>query len=218
MPYDTIKDFTPVSLVAVSREVLLTRPPVPAKSINEFIALAKAKPGQFNFGSSGTGSHTHVVGELFKFVTGTNLVHVPYKGTGQTYTGLMAGEIQLMFSGTGGAMPHMASGRLRALGITGVKRSQFLPELATFDEQGVKGFETVSLNYLLPGPAGLPRPIVARLYEETVRMVNTADFKQKLSSQALNAVGSTPEVCAEGIKREVAKWTKLAKETGIRLH
>ena len=218
LPYDTIKDFRPISRIAIAQEALLTRPAVPAKSVNEFIALAKDKPGQYNFGSSGIGSHTHVVGELFKFVTHTNLVHIPYKGTGQGYTALMRGEVHLMFSSTGGAMPHMSAGRLKALGITGAKRSQYLPELMTFDEQGVKGFDTIGLNYLFLGPAKLPKPIVAQLYAEAAKMVNNADFKKHLTAQALDAIGSTPEVAADGIKKEIAKWTQLAKETGIRLH
>ncbi len=218
LPYDTIKDFAPISLIAIAQEVLLTRPAIPAKTVNEFIALAKSKPGQYNYGSSGTGSHTHVVGELFKLVTHTNLVHIPYKGTGPTYIALIAGEVHLMFSSTGGAMPHMSSGRLRALGITGAKRSQYLPDLTTFDEQGIKGFDTIGLNYLFMGPAKLPKPIVARLSAEAARMVKDDDFRKHMTAQALDGIGSTPEVAAAGIKKEVAKWAKLAKDTGIRLH
>jgi len=218
LPYDTLRDFTPISRIAVAQEVLLTRPQVPAKSVTDFIALARAKPGEFNYGSSGAGSHTHVVGELFNFVNKIKTVHIPYKGTGQTYGALISGEIHLMFSSTGGAMPHMKSGRLKALGITGEKRSQYLPDLTTFDEQGVKGFDTIGLNYLFLGPPKLPKPILDRLYGLAAKMVHEPDFKKTLNAQALDGVGSTPKETADGIRKEIEKWAELAKVTGMKVN
>jgi len=217
LPYDSIRDFTPITLIAISQELILTRPGVPARNLTEFIALLKSKPGGFNFGSSGTGSHNHVVSELFKFVTGTDVVHIPYKGVGQTFSEVMSGQIQYMFSGTGGGMSYITSGRLRALAVTGTKRSEFLPDVPTFVEQGVTGFEEVGLNYYILGPAGLPRPIVDRLNRELVKIIHTPAFRKVLNAQALILVASPPEVAHQTIKAEIAKWAKLAKDTNLKI-
>lgn len=216
LPYDAIKDFTPIVVIASAPQLMVTGNLVQAKSVTEFIALAKARPGQLNFGSGGPATQTHLAGEMFKFVTGTSLTHIPYKGSGPSFTALLGGEIQLLFAPTTGAMAHIQSGRLRALGITGIKRSQLLPDIPTLTEQGIAGFEG-NAWYALLGPAGMPRPVVARLNQEVVKIVNTADVRQKLTTVGAEAVGSTPEECAEVIRNEIAKWTKLVKDTGIRV-
>lgn len=215
LPYDSVKDFTPITLIAGAPLLLATGSSFPAKSIKEFIALAKAKPGQINYGSSGKGSVTHLTMELFKFVTGTNLVEIPYKGVGPVFTAVLSGEVQCLIVAVTTSMPHVQAGRLKALGITGVKRSQLLPDVPTLAEQGVTGFET-NYWYGLLGPAGIPKPIVARLNQEAVKIIRTADFKQKMIGEGAEPVGSTPEEFAEIISSGLAKWTKLVKDAGIR--
>jgi tripartite-type tricarboxylate transporter receptor subunit TctC len=215
VPYDTVKDFTAISLLASAPHLLVTPNAFPPKTVKELIALAKAKPGQINFGSAGVGSQTHLSGELFKFMTGTNLVHIPYSGTGPGFTALLGGEIQVMFASTPGSMPHVQAGRLKALGISGERRSQLLPNMPTLAEQGVSGFETGPW-YALLGPAAMPKSIVVRLNEEAVKLARSANFKEKLLSQGAEPVGSTPEECARIIRNELAKWTKVVKEAGIR--
>lgn len=213
LPYDTVKDFTPITLIAAAPHLLLTSNSVSAKSVKEFIQLAKATLGQLNLGSGGTGAQSHLSGELFKLVTGIKMVHIPYNGVGPAFAAILSGDIQILFAPTTGALPHVQSGRIKALGISGVKRSQLVPDLPTLNEQGVTGFDT-NPWYALLGPRGLPRPIVTRLNREVVTFVHTADFKQKLSAVDAEPIGSSPEVCAETIKEEVAKWIKLAKEIG----
>lgn len=215
LPYDSIKDFTPITLIAAAPMLLVTGNSVPARSAREFTELVKAKPGRFNFGSAGSGTLTHLAGELFNHVTGTKIVHVAYKGVGPAFTAVLGGEIQLLFASAAGSMVHVQAGRLKALGITGVKRSRLLPEIPTLAEQGVPGFETGAW-YALLGPAGIPGPIVMRLNREVVKIVNTADFKQRLSADGSEPVGNTPEECAEIIRNDLAKWTRLVKEAGIK--
>ena len=215
LTYDSVKDFTPITLIAGAPLLLATGSSIPAKSIKEFIALAKAKPGQLNYGSSGSGSVTHLTMELFKWVTGINVVHIPYKGVGPVFTAVLSGEVQCLIVAVTTSMAHVQAGRLRALGITGVKRSQLLPDVPTLTEQGVTGLET-NYWYGLLGPVGIPRPIVARLNQEVVKIIHTADFKQKMMGEGAEAVGNTPEEFAEIIKSGLAQWTKLVKEAGIK--
>lgn len=215
LPYDAIRDFTPISQIAAAPHLLLTGTAVAANSVNELIALARAKPGQLNFGSAGTGSQTHLSGELFKFVTGIDIVHIPYKGTGPAYTALLTGEIQLLVSGTVGSLHHVRAGRLKALGITGRKRSHLVPHLPTLLEQGVTGFESGPW-YALVGPAGVPHFIVARLHQQLVSILKTSDMREKFSAQGAEPVGGTPAELTETMKNELAKWARLVKEIGLR--
>lgn len=215
LPYDTIKDFAPISLIASAPHLMLTSLLVPARNTREFIELAKAKPGQFNYGSSGKGSQTHLSTELFKLVTGTNLVHIPYKGVGPGFTALMSGEIHFLFASTPSSLPHVRAGRIRALAITGERRSPLLPEMPTLLESGVTGFESGPWYGLL-APAGTPAAIVARLHREIVKIVHAHDVKEKLSFQGADPVGSTPAEFAATIKNELDKWTKLVTTTGMR--
>lgn len=216
LSYDSIRDFASISLVAAAQNVLLASNSLPAKSIKEFIALAKAKPGELNFGSAGEGSQTHLSGELFKFVTGISLVHIPYKGIGPALTALVSGrEINVMFASTTGSLPHVESGRLKAFGITGKKRSQFVPNMPTLREQGIVGFET-GLFYVLLGPAGMAKPLVARLHQEVAQTIQRPNVRERLFSQGAEPVGGTPEECAAIIKSELATWTKLGNAIGLR--
>ena len=216
LPYDTVRSFTPISMVAAAPNMLLTGTLVPAKNLQEFIALAKTRPGQMNYGSSGTGSQNHLSGELFNYMAGTNITHVPFKGSiGPGLSALMAGEIQLFWASTTGATQHVATGRLRALAITGTRRSPAAPEVATFIEQGIKGFETGPW-YAFLGPAGLSPAIVTRVHQEIVKIVATPDFRQKLAAQGAEPIGSTPTECLELVRDELAKWTRLVKETGMK--
>lgn len=216
LAYDTIRDFSPISVVAIGQNILVATNSLPVKSIKELIALAKAKPGALNFGSAGEGSQTHLSGELFKYVTKTNLLHIPYKGIGPALTALVSGrEANLMFASMTGSLPHVESGRLKALGITGEKRSEFAPNIPTLREQGIIGFET-GLFYVLLGPAGMPKSLVGRLHQETAKAVQRSGVRKKLVSRGAEPVGGTPEECAAIIERELATWTKLANAIGLR--
>ncbi len=215
LPYDTLRSFAPITLIAVNNLLLMVPGTLPVKSLKELVTLAKARPGELNYGSGGTGSFTHLTGELFKHITGTRMAHIPYKGTGPAFTALLNGEIQVLLASAAGSMHYVESGRLKALGITGSRRAESLPGVPTFSEQGIA--DLTGNTYMLIGPAGLPSSVVARLNQETVKIVNTADFKKMLKGQEAEPVGSTPEECVGIIKNEIAKWSKFQKETGIRV-
>lgn len=213
--YDSVRDFTPVTLVASAPLLLATSSALPAKSVKEFIALAKTRPGRLNYGSAGSGSVTHLTMELFKFVTGTNMVHIPYKGVGPVFTAMVSGEVQCIIVAVTASMAHVRAGRIRALGITGVQHSRLLPDVPTLAEQGIAGFEA-DYWYGLLGPARMPKPIVARLNREAVKVIRGADFGEKMIAQGVEPTSSTPEAFRKIIGSEVAKWTKLVKDAGIK--
>lgn len=215
IPYNALTDFTPISIIASSPQLLLTGASQPSKSLKELVALAKAQPGKLNFGSSGIGGDSHLAGELLKHTTGINLVHVPYKGN--SMNALAGGEIQVQFSGIVGGIPLIQAGRLRALAITGIKRSESLPDVPTFREQGIAGFDEASQRYLLLGPAGLQPAVVQRLNREMQRVVANADFKAKMLPTGAEPVGSSAEEAAEGMRNAIATWTRLVKETGLKV-
>ena len=214
IPYDSIRDFTPISLIAETQNLLVASSALPARSVKEFIELAKARPDHYNYGSAGKGSQTHLAGELFKHVTGVKLTHIPYKGAGPGYTALLAGEIHVMFGTMLGSLPHVQSGRLRALAITGEKRSQVLPAVATLLEQGAAGFEP-GLWYALLGPRLMPAAISSQLHEHAVKAVRSAELRKVVVGQGSEPVGSTPAQCAAAIKTELDIWTKLVKEARL---
>ena len=213
--FDPVNDFAPVSLVALTPNMLVVHPSVPVKNIKDLIALAKAKPGAYNYASAGIGSSSHLAGALFGILTGTNIVHVPYKGGGPAMVDVLAGQMQLYFGTMPGVMPHVKSGKLRPVAVTSDKRSQTLPEFPTIAESGVTGYEAATWYGLL-APAQTPRAIVERLHREVVKILGVAEMRDRLVAQGFEPVGGTPEQFGAYIKTEIAKWGKVIREAGIR--
>lgn len=216
LPYDPVKDFAPVTLVASVPNVLVVNATIPAKSVKELIALAKAKPGQLTFASSGNGTSIHLSGELFKTMTGTFMLHIPYKGSAPALTDLMGGQTNMMFDNLPSSMPHIKSGMLRALAVTSAKRSPALPDVPTIAEAGVPGYEASSWFGVL-APAGTPKEIVARLNADIVKVLAAPDIKERLSAQGADPVGNTPEQFAAYIRTEQIKWAKVVKDSGAKI-
>jgi len=213
--YDPVKDFAPISLVATVPNVMITNPAVEAKNLQEFIELARSRPGAMNYGSGGAGTSNHLAGELFNIVTGTKLVHVPYKGVNLAMQGVLAGEIQLVFIGIPAALPHIKAGKLRALALVAPQRSPALPEVPTVAEAGLKDFE-VTTWYGNLAPAGTPRPIVSRLNAELVKIMHTPDVKERLAGMATDPLTSTPEEFAAYLKQEIAKWGDVVRKSNLK--
>jgi len=214
LPYNPVRDFSPVSLIATSSFILAVNPGVPAKSVQELIALAKASPGKLNYASAGTGSSLHMAGELFKHATGTDMLHVPYKGTGPAMTDLIGGRVQLIFSTMPPALPHVKSGKLRALGVTTAKRAAAAPEVPTIAESGVKGFNVSNWQGILL-PAKTPGAIVRKLNRDLLATLKLPGMPETLAAQGLESAGSTPEEFGALIKAEIAKYTQVVKAAGI---
>jgi tripartite-type tricarboxylate transporter receptor subunit TctC len=208
LPYDSIKDFAPITLVAESPLVFVAHPSLGVSNIKELIAAAKAKPGRINYASSGPGTGGHLSVELLKFHTGIDLVHVPYKGAGPALIDLVGGQVQMMCTSPLPAMPHVKAGRLRALGMTGAKRSRAAPELPTIAEQGVKGYES-SLWYAMLAPAATPQAIIKRVHAETVKIVKSPELAGQLLALGAEPVGNTPQELSRFIKAQIDRWTKL---------
>jgi tripartite-type tricarboxylate transporter receptor subunit TctC len=215
VPYDTARDFAPVSLVATAPNVLVVHPSVPAKTVKELIALARAQPGRLNYASAGTGSSAHFAVALFAAMTGVELAHVPYKGTGPGINDLIGGQVQLAIFSIPPVLIHVRTGKLRALAVTSKGRSSELPEVPTVDEAGVPGYE-MNPWYGLLAPAGTPRAIVARLNSEVSRIVRSPDMREKLAAQGAEPGGGTPEDYAAVIRADTALWARVIKETGIK--
>jgi tripartite-type tricarboxylate transporter receptor subunit TctC len=209
-----VDQFAPVSLVSASPYVVTANPKVAAADIRGLIALAKAKPGKLSFGSSGTGAASHLSAELFKSMAGVDLLHVPYKGTGQALTDLLAGHVDLMFAPAQTVMPHVQSGKLKALGVTGAKRSQALLELPTVAESGLPGYVAVGWFGLL-APAATPKAAVAKLSADANRVLAMRDVREKMLGLGAEPAGNTPEEFARFIRGDQAKWSRLMKEAGI---
>ncbi len=215
IPFDPVKNFAPISLIAATPNILVVNPGVPVKTVKDLIALAKAKPGVFNYASAGIGSSSHLAGALFGILTHTDIVHVPYKGGGIALVDVLSGQTQLYFATMPAAMPHVKSGKLRPVAVTTERRSQTLPELPTIAETGVAGYEA-STWYGLLAPAQTPRAIVTRLHGESVKILAAPDMRSKLASQGFEPVGNTPEQFAAYIQSEIAKWGKVIRDAGIR--
>ncbi|HEY5291847.1 MAG TPA: tripartite tricarboxylate transporter substrate binding protein, partial [Burkholderiales bacterium] len=216
LPYDAQRDFAAISNVADSTNVLIVSPKLGVNTVRELIALAKSKPGQLNYSSSGTGSIVHLSGERFKSMTGTDIQHIPYKGTALAIPDIINGQIALMFDNIVSVMPHIRSGKVKALAISSQKRSLLLPELPTMIEAGVPGY--ISDTYFgVFAPAGTPKDIVARLNAELVKIVHDKETKERLLKLGAEPVGSTPEQLAALVKSENAKWAKVIKDAGIKL-
>lgn len=213
--YDTLRDLKPVTMVAEVPNVLVVHPSVPASSVKELIAFAKAKPGALNFGSSGNGAPTHLAGEMFKTATGTSLVHVPYKGAGPATNALIANEVQVMFAPIVAVLQHVKSGRLRALAVTSVSRSAAAPELPTLAESGLAGYD-ISSWFGLFVPSGTPDVVVEKLQRETARLLKTQDVIDRFSKEGAEPVGSTAENFNNYVRQEYVKYTKVIKDNGIK--
>jgi len=215
LPFDPIRDFTPVSQLVTLPHILVLHPSVPAISVKELIALAKAKPGMLNYGISGIATSTHMAGELFMHMTGTQMVGIPYKGGAPGMTALLGGQVQLYFATISTAIPHIRSGKLRALGVTTTKRSVAAPEFPTLAEAGVPGYEHSSWVGML-APAKLPQAVLSRIGAESRKAVQNQDIKTLLLRDGLEAVGTSPKEFDQIIKREIAKWIKVAKAANIK--
>ncbi len=210
VPYDPFKDFDPVSLIASAPHLLVVHPSVPVNSVKQLIALARAKPDQLNYASNGIGSTTHLATELFKLMTGTRIVHVPYKGLSQALPDLLSGQMQLMFSSAVAMLPHVKSGRLRAIAMTGAKRLPSIPDIPTVAEAGVRDYEAGSW-YGIVAPAGTARPIIDLLNREIVAAIKSPDIFDRLTLEAVTPVGNTPEEFAAYIKVEHARVARVVK-------
>jgi len=215
VPYDALRDFAPVSQAVALPNVLVAHPSLPVKTVKELVAFARARPGQINFASAGLGTSPHLSMELFLSMTGLKMVHVPYKGSGPGVTDLVAGHVPLMMPNMLSALPHIKSGRLRALGVTSAKRASRASDIPTIAEAGVPGYEAVQWYGVL-APAGTPRPIITRLHAEAVRVLQQPDIRERFLSDGAEAVGSSPEEFAAFIRAETAKWAKVIKDAGLR--
>jgi len=214
IPYDPIKDFDPVSLIASAPALLAVHPSLPARTVKQFIAFAKARPGQLNYASSGHGSSSQLAAELFNSMTGTKIQHVPYKGIGAASTDLLSGQVQVMFNAAAALLVHTRSGRMRALGIGSLQRIPAIPDIPTLSESGVTGYQSGSW-YGFVAPAGTPRAIVDRLSRETAAAVKSQDISSKLSAEANQVIGSSPEEFSAHIKGELARIGKVIRAAGI---
>ncbi len=214
LPYDPVKSFAPVSLMAMVPSVLVVNPQVPAASAAELIAYARANPGKLAYGSAGAGSTSHLTTEYFKLATGTDILHVPYKGIGPMLTDLISGQLSMGLNGAPAVMPHVNSGRLRALAVSGLKRLDSLPQIPTLDESGVKGFDA-SGWYGIVAPAGTPREIVMRLNAEIRRIMQTPDLRARLDNEGAIPAPGSPEEFAAFIQSEIARWGAVLRRAGI---
>lgn len=216
MPFDPQRDFQPVSQTTISPLLLMVHPALPAKNVQEFIALARARPGDINYGTSGPGGSGHLAGELFRTVTKTNIVHVPYRGAPPALNDLVAGQLQSVFGSMLAAVPHVRSGKIRALAVTGPKRSIAVPEVPTFAESGLANYDASTWNGILV-PSGTPRPIIDRLHGELAKILRTPNVLDRLSADGPIPVSSTPEEFAAFIRAERAKWGAVVREANIRI-
>jgi tripartite-type tricarboxylate transporter receptor subunit TctC len=214
--YDPVKDFSPITLLAIAPTVVCVNPSVPAKSLQELIALARARPGELKFASGGSGTPPHMAGEIFATMTGVKLVHVPYKGGGPAIAGLIGGETNMMFDTAASILPHVRAGRLRGLAIARATRLPEYPDIPTFVEAGVKGYE-VNAWYSMHAPAGVPRDVVARLNRELARILALPDVQERLKQLGSEGVGNNPEEFGRFVAAESAKYAKAIREAGIKV-
>jgi len=214
LPYDTVRDFEPITLCVQGANVLAVHPSVPAKNLRELIAVAKAQPGKLNFASSGLGSSNHMAGELLKMMAGINIVHVPYKGNAPALTDLLGGHVEMIFSGVPALIPHIQSGRIRAIAIGSLKRFPAIPSVPTFDESGVKGYEATTWFGLL-APAKTPKDIVARLNVEVDKIIKSTELKERFVNEGLEPMGGSPEAFAKFIRSEIDKYSKVIKVANV---
>ena len=214
VPYDPVRDFAPITELISSPSIIVVHPSVPVKSIKELIAFARARPGQLNYASAGTGTYPHMTMELFLSMAKLKMVHIPYKGTGPAMIDMLAGHTAVMAGTVLSVMPHVRAGRLRPLGITSQARSPVVPEIPTIAESGLPGFESVQWYGFL-APARTPREIVTRLHAETTRILQQPETKERFAGDGADPAGNTPEEFARFIQSELVKWAKVARGAGI---
>ena len=215
LPYDSIRDFTTVAQLSKFPNLLAAHPSAPVKTLQDVIAYARAKPGQLNYASAGVATGTHMTVELLKFMTGIDLLHVPYKGGGPAMTAAIGGQTQLVVGTSVGMLTHVRAGKLRAIAVTSAHRSAAAPDIPTFAESGVPGYEHEPWNGMF-GPAGLPKSVLARVNAEVARILRSPEVKKIFERDAADVVGGTPEQFGAVLKAEIAKWTKVAKAAGIK--
>ena len=215
LPFDPLKDFAPITLLAVAPNILVAHPSVPVKSVKELVAYAKANPNKVNYASAAVASLGHLAGELLNSSAGIQMQHVPYKGSGQAVIDLLAGQVQVMFSGMSSVMQHIKAGKLRPLAVTGAQRSPATPEVPTIAEAGYPGFEA-SAWYGVLAPAGTPKAIVLRLNSEILRALKIPEVKERLENVGFEIVGGTPEAFGAYMKSEIDKWARVVKTSGVR--
>lgn len=215
LPYDPIRDFAPIVQACAMTNILAVHNGVPAHSVQELIALAKAQPGGLTFASIGSGSSVHLAGELFKTTASIDIVHVPYKGPAPAVLDLVGGRVTMMFGTMPGILPYVREGKLRALAVTSAKRSSVAPELPTIAESGFPGFEVTAWFGLL-APAGTPAPVIRKIHAETVKALALSDVRARFADLALESIGNSPEEFAQVIKEEIPKWAKVIKDSGAK--
>ena len=216
MPYDAIKDFAPITLLATTPNVLVVNPALPINSVKDLVAYAKANPGKLSFGSGSNGSAGHLAGELFKVDTGTDIVHIPYKGGAPATQALLAGDVQFMFDNLANAMPQIKAGKLKALAVTTADRSRLAPELPTMSEAGVPGFD-ISTWFGLLAPAGTPKDVIAKWNAEVTKILNSPEMRERLTALGAEAAPTTPEQFAAFIQREMSKYARIVKMSGAKV-
>jgi len=214
--YDAQKDFAAISMLSITPLAIVAHPSIPARNVKEFIALLKARPGKLTMASSGTGTSNHLAGELFQNMTGTKMIHVPYKGSGPALVDLIGGQVDLLFDQLSSSGPHIRAGKLRALAVTTEKRSPQFPELPTIDESGLKGYEASTFAALL-APAGTPKDIIARLNAAIQKALGSAFIKDRFAQLGSEPAGGTPEQFAAVLAKDSAKWAKVIRAAGIKL-
>jgi tripartite-type tricarboxylate transporter receptor subunit TctC len=215
LPYDAVRDFSPVTQIGALPLILIVHPSLPVKSVRDLVAIAKAKPGELSYASSGVGSATHMTCELFRMMAGVDVVHIPYKGSGQAMVDLISGQVGMAFDQITSSLPHVESGKLRAVAVTSAKRFPSVPQLPTVAEAGIPGYESVSWNGIA-APAGTPRDIVSRIQEQIARALQAPDIKERFFKDGIEGVGSTPDQFAAHIRSERAKWEKVVDSAGIK--
>jgi tripartite-type tricarboxylate transporter receptor subunit TctC len=216
LPFDTLRDYAPITLAASSAFAITLHPSVPVNSVKELIALAKARPGKLNYGSSGTGGSPHLATVLFASMTGTNLIHVPYKGLAPALTDLIGGQVDLLFADVGLVLPHRKAGKLKAVAVTGEKRSSVMPDLPTVAESGLTGYQTGTWYGIL-APTGTSADVIARLNQETIKVLALPEVKERFLTQGIEPAGSTPAQFAAYLRAELDKWAKVIKAGGIKV-
>ena len=215
LPYDTLNDFAPITMVADSPLIFLAHPALGVSTIKDLIAVAKSRPGRINYASSGPGTGGHLSVELLKWSTGIDMVHVPYKGAGPALTDLIAGQVQVMCTSPLPALPHVKSGRLRGLAMTGRARSRAAPDIPTVAESGVAGYES-TLWYALLAPAATPQPIIRKLHGEMVKILKSSDVMEQLLALGADPIGNSPQELQQFLRTDIARWTKVIQQANIR--